>query len=356
MRPRFRKPMLYRMLHGLVAAVTLISGVLTPASAGDSEPSVISSVDLPPSTTVTLGDPVLFRLTLRYQADQRPDRVSPPAFDVDVEVTELAPTPARAMDDGFFQTVLSWELRFFELGDHQIPPMEVMLVSGSGVAESLRSAPVEITIGSVRENADSEELLDIKPPVVIPGGVPLWLAVVALTLLLAILVALLRWLLGRRRRSSGADLIPPKPTDYIVEFKRIARMGLVERGAFLVYYTLLSETLRRYLEDRVGVDAMERTTEEVAEVLQDSIVDSSQTGRVLEFLSQADLVKFACAEPIAEDARNAPGTGQQIVHAVDALLATEQEEIAARQRALQDGMKSESASMETSRTSPGVGE
>ncbi len=344
MRPRFRKPMLDRMLHRLVAVVTLISGVLTPVSAGDSEPSVISSVDLPPSTTVTLGDPILFRLTLRYQADQRPERVSPPAFDTDVDVTELASTPARAMDDGFFETVLSWELRFFELGDHQIPPMEVMLVSGSGVAESLRSAPVEITIGSVRESADSEELQDIKPPVAIPGGVPLWLAVVVLTLMLAILVALLRSLLGRRRRSSVTALIPPKPTDYIVEFKRIARMGLVERRAFLVHYTLLSETLRRYLEDRVGVDAMERTTEEVAEALQDSIVDSAQTGRVLEFLYQADLVKFACAEPIAEDARHAPETGQQIVHAVDALLVAEQEEV-----------KSESASMDTSRTSPGVG-
>lgn len=343
--------MLHRMLHRLVAAITLISGVLTSVSAGGSESSVISAVDPPPSTAITLGDPVLFRLTLRYLADQRPDRVSPPAFDVDVEVTELVPTPARTMDDGFFEAVLSWELRFFELGTHQIPPMEVMLVSGSGEHESLRSAPLEITVGSVRENADSEELLDIKPPIVIPGGVPLWLAVVAFTLIFAILVALLRWLLGRRRGSSEAALIPPKPTDYIVEFKRIARMGLIERGAFLVYYTLLSETLRRFLEERVGVEAMERTTEEVAEALQgDSIVDSAQAGRIREFLSQADLVKFACAEPKAEAARHAPETGQQIVQAVEVLLAAEREEVAARERALQDGMKSESGSMEISKT------
>jgi hypothetical protein len=345
------------MLHRMVAAVTFISGVLTPASADPSQSSVVAALDPFPSTSVTLGDPVLFSLTLRHQADQRPDRVSPPAFEVDVDVTELASAPGRPLDDGFFETVLSWELRFFELGDHQIPPMEVVLVSGSGGQESLRSAPVEITVASVREDADSEELVDIKPPVFIPGGVPLWLAVVACTLMLAILVALLRWLLGRRHRSGEAALVPPKPTDYIVEFKRIARMGLVERGAYIVYYTLLSQTLRRYLEDRVGVDAMERTTEEVAEVLEEtSAVDSAQTGRVLEFLSQADLVKFACAEPIAEDARHAPETGQQIVHAVDALLAAEQEQIAARQRALQDGMKSESAVMETSRTSPGAGE
>lgn len=340
MRLRFRKPMLHRM----VAAVTFISGVLTPACADASQSSVVATLDPPSSTTVTLGDPVLFSLTLRYQADQRPDRVSPPAFEVDVDVTELAST-ACALDDGYFETVLSWELRFFELGDHQIPPMEVVLVSGSGGQESLRSAAVEITVASVRENADSEELVDIKPPVFIPGGVPLWLAVVACTLMLAILIALLRWLLGRRHRSGEAALVPPKPIDYIVEFKRIARMGLVERGAYIVYYTLLSETLRRYLEDRVGVDAMERTTEEVVEVLEEnSSVDSGQTGRILEFLSQADLVKFACAEPMAEDALNAPEIGQQIVHSVEALLAAEQEEV-----------NSAPGSMEISRLSPGVG-
>ena len=90
------------------------------------------------------------------------------------------------------------------------------------------------------------------------------MAAVVLVLTVAILIALLLWILRRRKRPGETATVPPKPTDYIVEFKKIARMGLVERQAFLVYYTLLAETLRRFLEERVGVDAMERTTEEIA--------------------------------------------------------------------------------------------
>jgi len=330
MRPRSRKP----MLHRLVAAAALFSCVLTPVTGG-ADAYVTSAVD-PASATVTLGDPVRYNLTISHSADLRPDRVSLSEFDVDVDVTQLAAAPPLAGGDGLAQTVLSWELRFFELGDHTIPEMEIALVSAAGERETLRSNPVAVSVGSVREEVtDSDELFDIKPPVVIPGGVPLWLAVVVLTLAVAIAVALLHWLLQKRKRAGGETAIdPPVPVDYIVEFKKIARMGLVERQAFLVYYTMLSETLRRFLEDRVGVDAMERTTEEVAQVLRQSPVDSVQADRVQEFLSQADLVKFACAEPVAEQALRAPEIGQQIVRDVEARLAAERERAAARERAM----------------------
>ena len=315
------------MLQRLVAATALLCAVLAPADARDFKSSVVSAVD---SSTVTLGDPILFSLTLSYQSDQRPDLVSPPAFDVDVDVTQLAASAVRTAEAGTLELVLNWELRFFELGDHQIAPMVVTLVSASGETESLQSAPLAVSVISVREEADGELLKDIKPPVVIPGGLPLWMVVVALTVAMAILIATLRWVFGRRRRATEAALRSPKPTDYILEFKRIARMGLVERKAFLIYYTLLSETLRRFLEDRVGVDAMERTTEEITDALQSTTVDPLQARQIGDFLFQADLVKFACAEPVAEQAVDAPEIGQRIVRAVEE-AAIQKAEAAARE-------------------------
>ena len=98
---------------------------------------------------------------------------------------------------------------------------------------------------------------------------------------------------------------------------------------------------------------MERTTEEIAKALQDSIVDSAQAGCILEFLSQADLVKFACAEPVAEHAKRAPEIGQEIVRAVEVLVAAAQEEAAVRETDLEDAR---SGSMEMSRTPVSVGE
>ena len=181
---------------------------------------------------------------------------------------------------------------------------------------------------------------------------PLWL------IGLVSLPVVLYWHFLERKRVGGeAALNPPVPVDYIVEFKKIARMGLVERQAFLVYYTMLSETLRRFLEDRLGGDAMEKTTEEVADVFRQSSVDSVQADRVLEFLLQADLVKFACAEPVTEQALRAPEMGQQIVRDVEAGLAAERERVAAREQAMaEETVKSKTGSMETSGAPTGVGE
>jgi hypothetical protein len=305
-----------------MVAMVLVCGLLTTASARDPA-SITAAVD---SSFVTLGDPVLFSLTMRYQSDQRPDLVSPPTIvDVDVVVTPLAPIGPGGDVDGFFEQVLSWELRFFELGDHQIPPVKVTLVSDSGATQTLQSAAVAVHVVSVRAVTDAELLEDIKPPVAIPGGVPLWIAVVAGALALIIALALVRWVLNRRQRSHEIAVRPQKPTDYVVEFKKIARMGLVERKAFLVYYTLLSETLRRFLEDKVGIEAMERTTEEVVNALRHLSVDPINSRRIEDFLALADLVKFACVEPVVDQALRAPLLGEEIVRGVESALAHKEE-------------------------------
>ena len=316
-------PMQHRLplAQRLMVAIVLVCGLLTTASARDSA-SITAAVD---SSSVTLGDPVLFSLTMRYQSDQRPDLVSPPAIDVDVVITPLEPIGPGADVDGFFEQVLSWELRFFELGDHQISPVKVTLVADSGATQTLQSAAVAVRVGSVRAVADAELLEDIKPPVAISGGVPLWLAVVAGVLSLIIVLALVRWVLNRRQRSHEIAVRPQKPIDYVVEFKKIARMGLVERKAFLVYYTLLSETLRRFLEDKVGIEAMERTTEEVVDALRHLSVDPINSRRIEDFLALADLVKFACAEPVVDQALRAPLLGEEIVRGVESALVHKEE-------------------------------
>ena len=306
-----------RVIHICATIATVWFGlclVATPARSNP-VPAVTATVD---SATVTLGDPVRYGLTVRHRTDQLPKVPSSLSLTADASVAQLAPLGPRAVNGGL-ETVISWEVRFFELGEHEISPSTVVLTSAAGDTTSVQSRPVTVIVASVREETD-QELRDIKPPVTIPGGVPLWLVAVAAAVALAGLIALLRWLLGRRKGTEVEAARARIPTDYVVEFKKIARMGLLERRAFLIYYTLLSQTLRRFLEEKVGVEAMERTSEEVADALEDVRVDPVQALRINEFLAQADLVKFACAVPAVEQARQAPGTGQEIVRAVEAAL------------------------------------
>lgn len=81
-----------------------------------------------------------------------------------------------------------------------------------------------------------------------------------------------------------------------------ARERLSEAWAYLDqperFCTLLSEIVRVYLEERFGLRAPDRTTEEFLAGLQDSVALGQVHKRLLEdFLTQCDLVKFAKGDP-----------------------------------------------------------
>ena len=58
------------------------------------------------------------------------------------------------------------------------------------------------------------------------------------------------------------------------------------------YYTLLTDTLRKYIRERFGFNAMEMTSSEILEQLQ-SVGDDTKIDELRELFNTADLVKFA---------------------------------------------------------------
>jgi hypothetical protein len=179
---------------------------------------------------------------------------------------------------------------------------------------SIRTAgPVEVEIVALRE-ADDGELRDIKSPVGVPGGIPLWLAAVTVFVALGVASGFIWWSRHRHRSIGQVPSPPALRVDYAAEFTRIAAMGLLERGAFKIYYSLIAQNLRRFLEQECPeVEALEQTTEEIARALEGLELSPEAVQEIIDFLSAADLVKFAHAEPSLEAARQASEVGRRIV-------------------------------------------
>jgi len=274
-------------------------------------PEVEARVD---TAAVTVGDPFQLTLRLRYRPDERP--ALPP---VSAWLRGFAPRPGEqrgpASVDGEVEVVQRYELRLYEPGGRQIPPLAVDFIQSSGDTLVRTTDPIDIEVVSARTEED-ESLRDIKPPVAVPGGVPLWLAAVLALAAAALVGAAVYWFL-RRRQKPEIPPPPPEPLDHAAEFIRIADMGLVERGDFKTYYSLLSETLRRFLEQRLDVEAMEQTTTEICAALVEISLDAEIARDIEAFLGFADLVKFARLLPEIERARRAPEAGIAVIRAVD---------------------------------------
>src|SRR5439155_17507093 len=95
---------------------------------------------------------------------------------------------------------------------------------------------------------------------------------------------------------------------------RIDMAGWLEQSQVDRFYTELSGVIRHYVEDRFGLRAPERTTEEfLQELTQRPILSGEQRLALAHFLEQCDLVKFAQVRPTA-------GEGQAALHAARAFV------------------------------------
>jgi len=134
----------------------------------------------------------------------------------------------------------------------------------------------------------SEDIRDIRGPKFIA---PPWLlpALIAGVLLLASgAYGFWRWL---RRRGQPRVLLP-----FEVALQRLEEMrALMQPGRAREFSIAVSDVVRRYIEERFGVTATHRTTEEFLHDLLDSSHAPLARHRALlsEFLQACDLVKFA---------------------------------------------------------------
>ena len=297
-------------LGGLLAAlVVLAEGLYAQV------PRVEAALD---TAAARVGDPIRLTLTLHHDATARPE-----APDLPQILRDFSPRCAgwhqREVATGV-ELAQECELRLYELGLHDVPAVAVPFVTAAGDTLLRATQPLAIEVISARGEGE-DQLRDIKPPVLISGGVPLWV-VVAVGLLALALCALGGVWLWRRRTRIPEPPPPPEPIDYAAEFARIAESGLLERGEFKTYYSLLSENLRRFLEERLAIEAMEQTTSELADALQEGEVDTVLREQVLDYLAAADLVKFARFHPALDEARRAPDDGLAILRAIEEAVAT----------------------------------
>ncbi len=309
----------------LVAALCALSATTGAAA----EPTLTAHLD---TARITLGDPLRLRLVVDRDAEQKTlfpdlddDQLAPFSVHSSMAATTTDLGQARRRDERVY------ELRAYTLEAGPVPAVDVAVVTERGDTLHLLSETLDVVVERVRDPEEGDELRGIKPPLHIPGGLPLWLVGILAALLAMGLAFLARRFLRRAPVETGA-VAPARrgPVDYVREFARIADMGLLDRGATKLHYTRLADVMWRFLEDRIGIDALDRTTGEIAVDLGTADrVDAETTLRIVGFLEAADLVKFARAEPAVEVARRAPDDGAGIVGDVERLG---RERAAARRR------------------------
>lgn len=107
----------------------------------------------------------------------------------------------------------------------------------------------------------------------------------------------------RNRPAAVQEIIEEKPDPYLVAIGKLESFNKEKpwlTGDVKEYQTALTSTVRNYIEGRYGINAMEMTTSEIMDQLQNKPLETELKYDLSDILQVADLVKFAKAKPSSD--------------------------------------------------------
>ncbi|MEK9135719.1 MAG: hypothetical protein AAB393_01245 [Bacteroidota bacterium] len=189
----------------------------------------------------------------------------------------------------------------YDSGVAIVPPLELFYsLSGDTSLGRVSTNPLLLTIHTLAVDT-SQAYKDLKPPLTIP----LTLAEIALYLGIVLLVAALcyfgyRFWKKRQKKATGEVYVPPPRPAHIIALEELAALKekkLWQKGLIKQYYSEVSEIVRRYVENRYRLMALEQTTDEIMYGLIRLQIKGSVCSKIETMLQLSDLVKFAKYQP-----------------------------------------------------------
>jgi len=266
------------------------------------------------TAVVTVGDPITLRVSVEHAPASRvawPDSVDLSPFEV-----LGARTPEPRTQGDLTRSSLTLTLAAYELGDLEIPPFRVAVIGAQGDTTLLATNRFGIRVESVGLE-EGEDIRGLKGPLGIPLS-PTRIAAWVLGLLLAgALGAAVYRRLARKGEGPRAPVpaAPARPPHEVAleALSRLEASPLLERGEVKEYHIQVSEILRRYVEGRFRVQALEMTTRDVLAGMEKVGVEAPIRERFRSFLDRCDMVKFAKQRPDAEASREVLALGRRLV-------------------------------------------
>lgn len=256
----------------------------------------------------TLGDPIAVILTVTAAATDDAAVPTQPLEPFEIVGKDVSIETSKDRASKTFTFTL--ELLCFEIGEHELGPIQVRITTEGGELVELESNAATVEVLSVLANEPDPQLKPPTSPVVVEQDDYRLLFVLGALLAVA-LGALLAWLLMRwwRKRDRPVPAPPPPPPPWetaLAELRELrrARAAAIAEGQTEQWVDAVSDSIRAYLGRRFGFHGLESTTDEIAERLRRAKSLGIAPSDAVAFLGECDLVKFARAS-LADEASQA---------------------------------------------------
>ena len=302
----------------LIISIILTASVLA-ASAQVSVEAVIDSIQIfvGQQAHVTLTATAKENAKVEFPQFKPTEYITPGVEVLDRQELELQP-----QDNGFVSRSMVYTMTSFDDTLYYLPPMTVKIDGKPYKSKSLALKVLTIEVDTLHADQffGPKDVQD-NPFLWSDWSLPFWLSV-AMLVLLAITYYLYLRLRDNKPIISHIRivkrLLPHQKA--MKEIEQIKADKMVTSENSKEYYTKLTDTLRKYIEERYGFNAMEMTSSEIIEKLMAS-QDQKALDELRQLFTTADLVKFAKYSTLINE------NDANLVNAIDFINQTKLENV-----------------------------
>lgn len=288
---------------GLFVILLIGCLLLLPAVAYSQVITVKAGLD---TNRITIGDQVKFSIEIKKG---RNVVINFPVFN-DKLTNEIEIIKVSPIDSSWSKTeeksVLRQELLLtaFDSGLYYIPPIKFTF-SDEKISDTIQTSATYLEVYSFPLDTTGT-IRDIKAIEKAPLGFREVLPYVLILLVIGGLIWFIFYYLKKKKKNEpvfGREK-PVEPAHIIAirELDRLKAEKVWQRGLIKEYYSRLTEIIRRYIESRFEIIAMEQTTDEILHEFEEQKNLSKDDFKLLkDMLILADFVKFAKADPLPDE-------------------------------------------------------
>ena len=212
-------------------------------------------------------------------------------------------SPEVENHNGNLITTFRYIISKYDSGNVTIPPIPVLYkVKGNQELQTAYTNEVSFTVHTLKI-VPGGEIKDVKAPIKIPLD---WKEILIWSLIILIILGIAFYFYQRYKKKKNQETVKvkkiiqkPPHVIAIYELRALEQQQLWQKGMIKDYHSRITEIIRRYFQDQFYLPALELTTSEVMQYLKqvrraEIIIDTT-----FNFLSNADLVKFAKFKPMA---------------------------------------------------------
>ena len=288
------------------------------------EKSLISVESFVDRATITIGDRILYTLMVTTDPEIKLEPLALGSNLGAFEVKDYKIYDPEKTKDGRVINKSEYLITTFTTGEYVLPSITINYTDPQGGKKQIKSEPLFILVKSVgASESDKEDIRGLKPPIQIRGGYWSYLLILPILVLLGA-----GSFLYYRHRAKGLtlsqiseELQKPAWEVALFELDSLRECDLLEKKQIKKYFTILSDIIRKYIERRYEISALDRTTEEIRGEMRRAKLESEIAELTYDLLCFCDLVKFAKYVPANEE------IGKGLNDAYDIVNMTKQAEV-----------------------------